>query len=243
MNEPTVEYTCKILPLGNFVSMVIILNCALPVLFLGIYAGIPVFLNVLLLLGAMYLLIYLLSADAAFVVSADEITRNIRRASFLFTHASERRFLWNEIKAYKSGTDKGNYRGEFQFLEIRFRNGSEWKITDMYGERKADFSVFLQTFLAHVERYNLSQQKSGTPEPRHSLHTHITQGEALIERKKTLYETVWGKLITVLLGIFIVLVLLFAGPHMSGPSVFKLNFVLIPGFAYMFYRTFLKKYR
>ena len=60
MSEKQIEYTCKILPLGNFVSLAIVLSISMSLMFIGTFTGLPVWLNVILLVGSMcFLLDYL----------------------------------------------------------------------------------------------------------------------------------------------------------------------------------------
>ena len=111
----------------------------------------------------------------------------------------------------------------------------------MYGEKQAEFTPFLQFFLANVNRFN--QEKK---EEIYLSHPHTaTEKERIIpnaiERKKTIYESVFGKIFTVLLGFVIILFLVYGLPYMGIPSLLKLYIFLIPGFFYMAYRVFIKK--
>ena len=125
-------------------------------------------------------------------------------------------------------------------MEIKFRNGDEWKVTDMYGEGKKDFTLFQQYFIENVEAFNSEHKIQPPSSAVKKMGTSIPDEGLFIKRRKTFYETIWGKIVTVLLGIFILFIFLFARQYMNGFSVFKLYFVLIPGFAYMAYRSFVK---
>jgi hypothetical protein len=238
MTKPSVEYACKILPLGNAASIAIVVTLSLSVMYIGIFTGIPVTVNIILFVGSMFLLLRFLTTYATFTISENKLLRTLNTTNFLTKNATYKEYYWRDVKAYKNGTDKGRYRGEFQFLEIKFRNGDEWKITDMYGEGKSDFNMFQQYFIENVEVFN-SEHKIQPSVP--SIKTNVPDEGLFIKRRKTFYETIWGKIVTVLLGIFILFIFLFARPYMNGFSVFKLYFVLIPGFAYMAYRTFVKQ--
>ena len=240
MTKPSVEYACKVLPLGNAASIAIVVSISLSVMYIGIFTGIPVTVNIILFVGSMFLLLNFLTTYATFTISENKLLRTLNSTNFLTKNAKAKEYEWKDVKAYKNGIDKGRYRGEFQFLEIKFRNGDEWKITDMYGEGKKDFTLFQQYFIENVEAFN-NEHKIQPPslEVRTTVASIPDEGLFII-RRKTFYETIWGKVITVLLGVFILFIFLFARPYMNGFSVFKLYFVLIPGFAYMAYRTFVK---
>ncbi len=146
-------------------------------------------------------------------------------------------YNWSDVKGYKNGTDKGRYRGEYEYLEIKFKNGNDWVLNDMYGTRKDEFCSFLTCFLAQVEKYNYSLQTAAPAGADSKRTTDYTP----ILRRKTIFETIWGKLFTVSLGIFILLVIRFGLPYMGATSFFKLGVVIIPGFLYMAYRVFIRK--
>ena len=239
LSDASKTYNCKILPYGTLATIAIILSISFPLMYAGIFLGIPVLINVLLFVGSIYLLLNKFSAQATFVISNKNLQRTLHTTSFLFKNVLHEEFAWNQVKSFKSGTDKGKYRGEFQFLEIKFSNSSVWYISDMYGERKPDYDEFLSAFSEQVKQFNHDNK---TPQQPSAASTASLPAEnKRIEREKTFYETIWAKLFTIVLGVFIVIVFLFAGPYMSASSVFKMNFVLLPGFAYMFYRSFIKK--
>lgn len=236
MPEKSAEYTCKILPYGNIASVIIAMYVSMTILFLGIYAGVPAFINVILLLAIMFFIFSILSANATFYISESTLTKTLNTSSFIFLNIKNKQYSWNDVKAFKNGTDKGKYRGEFQYLEIKFKKGDEWRITDMYGEKKESYTILLNLFLEQVNQINDNRAVAG-------LELQHTINPPLIKRNKTIYETIWGRIFTILLGIFIGVLLIYGKPYMSGSSMYKMTFVLIPGFAYMVYRTFISKYR
>jgi len=243
MTNPSAEYACKILPLGSVASVAIAVSISLSVMYIGIFAGIPVTVNVILFVGSLILLLRFLTTFATFTISENKLLRTLNTTTFLTKKRKEEHYEWKDVKAYKYGTDKGRYRGEFQFLEIQFRNGDVWKITDMYGEGKKEFTLFLNYYLDCVRQFNSEHKAQPSAATIQSDTSPVKEAELFIKRKKTFYESIWGKVFTVLLGVFILLIILFAGPYMSGFSVFKLYVVLIPGFLYMAYRTFGHTYK
>ena len=108
----------------------------------------------------------------------------------------------------------------------------------MYGERKEGYDNFLRHFLSQVNNYN--QLQSSTELTTSTIQTSTNKLQQ-IKREKTFYESNFGKIYTIALGIFIVLLLVYGKEFMNGSATYKLNAVLITGFAYLFYRTFFSK--
>lgn len=246
MSEKQIEYTCKILPFGNFVSLAIVLSISMSLMFIGTFTGLPVWLNVILLVGSMYFLLDYLSSYALFSISETTLTRNVLSDKSIFHKSKEKSYTWNNLLSFKNGIEKGKYRGEYQFLEIKFRNGDVWNATDMYGERRQDYTIFLNAFMEMVHIHNektklqIPSQPSTTPV---NASIPTVKSNYVITREKTFYETIYAKLFTIVLGIFIVSLLFNYSDYLNGSSIFKLIAVIIPGFIYLVYRSFIKKYR
>lgn len=229
-----VQYSCKVLPLGNWFSIGVTMTISLWILFIGIFAHLPVWLLVSGILGFMFYVVSVLSCIATFSLTSSYLQRTLENPGFLLRKKAFSHYDWGDVKGYKNGTDRGRYRGEYEYLEIKFKNGDEWVLNDMYGAKKAEFRLFLSNFLAQAENYNQAIQPS---EASHKTPVSVTA----IEREKTIYETIWGKLFTILLGIFILTVIAFGLPYMGSTSYFRLAVVIIPGFLYMAYRVFIRK--
>ena len=118
MTKPSVEYACKVLPLGNAASIAIVVSISLSVMYIGIFTGIPVTVNIILFVGSMFLLLNFLTTYATFTISENKLLRTLNSTNFLTKNAKAKEYEWKDVKAYKNGIDKGRYRGEFQFLEI-----------------------------------------------------------------------------------------------------------------------------
>lgn len=236
MVDLQVKYNCKILPLGTFATVAIALNIAMSVMFVSIFIGLHAIISTVLMVGLLMLILMFLSSEATFTIKENSLERLVLSTNFLFKNKPAKTYTWNDVRTYKNGTDKGRYRGEFQYLEIKFRNGDEWKIADMYGERKEGFDNFLRHFLVQVNKHNEQTHRTETAPTAAKVNEEKPME---IKREKTFYESVFGKIFTIALGIFIVLLIIYGKGFMNGSATFKLNFVLIPGFAYMFYRTFI----
>lgn len=236
MSGILVKYNCRILPFGIWASVAIACGIALNVMYVLIYFDAPEMLSTVALVGLIALIIYLLMSEATFTITDKTIERNLSSKSALFRKNSNKIYTWNDIKSYKSGTDKGRYRGEYQFVTIYFKNGDTWEFNDNYGEQSIAFGAFLTVFLEKTKQHNEQAQRS-KQEATASIHTEVPVLE--IERKKTFYETIFAKILTIVFIVFIVAIYVYGKNYMSATSYFKLYIILIPGVAYMYYRTFL----
>ncbi len=250
MTTTSATYTSKILPLGMLATISIALGIGMSLLFIGIFLGLPAYASTILLVGIMFLVISYMSVYATFSISPTMLSRQLNKKKPLSGNVWKE-YQWSDVKAYKNGMDKGRYRGEFHYLEIKFKNGDEWTLTDMYGERYDTYKVFLDHFLTFVQTYNEQHKAPDQPAKTIMLSTPlaekplelkvVSQQQLPIERQKTFYETIWAKIFTISLGIFIVWIVIIGRPYMNITSIFKVIVVLIPGFIYMAYRSFIRK--
>lgn len=237
MQSLEIKYTCKILPFGIVASIAITVGIGMAILFTLISFNLPVIVTTVLMVVVMYACLYVISSEASFYLTNKELSRNLLSNNFLFKNQKEKTYTWQDVKAFKEGVDKGRYRGEYQFIDIKFKNGDQWKITDMYGERKEDYDLFVAYFRKQVNLFNeqihnvVASEKTPTKKPTSST---------FIKKEKTFYETLFGKIITLLIGVMILLLLTKGKPYLTSSAKMKLFIVLIPGFFYMFYRTFLQ---
>ena len=233
-NKIIVEHTCKITPLGLMPTISIAISVSMPVMYFLISINANGIITTLLYVGLLAAIIYILIAEATFRISAQGIERSIHTKRFNLNSIKETFYAWSDLKSYKNGTERGKYRGEYQYLELNFKDGASWKITDEYGDKSSSYQLFLNVFLAQVNahneqaqnRYNLSVPSFSNP---------ITP----IERKKTFYEGILGKFFTLIIGFFIVGIFIYGSSYIKGTVFFKLYFVLILVFLYLFYRTFI----
>lgn len=247
MAEKQIQYTCKILPFGNLLTIILATNVGLGMTFICIFLGLPVFITIALMLGSMYALLYLMSTFATFEIKELQLSRLLENKSFLFNNSRYKDYTWQEVKSYKSGKDKGRYRGEFQFLEIFFLDGKSWKFTDMYGERKTTFDIFKTTFIEKINSINASARKTDLLyTPSQNLQNSTNSAAEIkdrITRKKTFYETGIAKIITIFFVVFSAGIIYFYLTHPAYiriNNLFKIAVVILPGTGYMIFRTFYK---
>lgn len=236
LNE--IKYTCKVLPLGIAVSVAIALGVGMSIVFFTTYISIHPIIATILMVLSMFLCIYFLSSDATFYLSELELNRILLANNFIFKNNKAQAFTWNDIKSYKTGKDLGRYRGEYQFLNINFKNGVQWKITDSYGEQLEAYNNFLNYFKTQVQLHNENTSSRAIAEtPKQKVNTILTE----IKKEKTFYDSIFGKLFTIGIGIFIVALITVGRSYLTSAAKLKLFVVLIPGFLYILYRTFLEK--
>ena len=246
-----VSYTCRITPLGKLPTLAIAFGIGMTGMYIAIFLSLPVWAIMLGMLGSMYGIMFLLTKEAEFVLGKNEISRLFNGEVKRFNTDQEKTYLISQIGSYQSGSDRGRYRGEFQYLRIYFVTGEQWELTDMYGERKAAYDAFLRAFLDKVEGHNRKIQTPQTdvaamPEAVVSPpgQKASSRQEWAIERRKTFYEKPIAKVMTLLLTVFVgaLMYFLLRNPKYIQPThYFKFVVVLLPGIGYLWYRVFGEK--
>ncbi len=234
-----IEYSCKTLPFGTLASVMIAMNIGLAIVFATAYTTLNPIISTILMVSAMAIVLYILSSETVFYIDDSGLSRKVLSKNFALQFQKDKYYQWSDVKSYKNGVDKGRYRGEFQYVEINFKNGDSWKLTDMYGERIVAYNQFLSTFLSIVNVQNESRKMQKTTVTSSAIPT-ITDVPELIQRKKTFYETIYAKLFTIAVGVFLFVILTKGVAYLNTSSFFKIGLVIVPGFLYLFYRSFLK---
>lgn len=243
MNETIAKIEFKDTYYGTAVTLLFVTTISMAVMFALFAIYCPVWLTVIIFLAVMYGLINISTAFHTVTISNVELNRTIipTNSKMPFKPKSERH-EWNQVKWYKEGKDKGRYSNEFEFLKIGFNNGIVWTITDSKGANKEDFSLFKKAFIQQINLINNQTTDKTILNPNTSI--NITNKTA-IKRKASFYESIWAKIYVILLCLIIaayVTFLIFNPKYIKDSIVFKLFVVIIPGFIYMFYRTFKEKH-
>lgn len=235
-----IEYSCKTLPFGTLASVMIAMNVGLIFVFATAYTTLNPIISTILMVSAMALVLYILSSETVFYIDGSGLSRKVLSKNFALQFQKDKYYQWSDVQSFKNGTDKGKYRGEFQFLEINFKNGDSWKLTDMYGERIVAYNQFLTTFLSIVNVQNESRKMQPTTKVTASAIPTTLEATELIQRKKTFYETIYAKLFTIAIGVFLFIILTKGIAYLNNSSIFKIGLVIVPGFLYLAYRSFIK---
>jgi hypothetical protein len=139
---------------------------------------------------------------------------------------------WKNIRSYEVGKDLNRSLREVRFLKIWASHAPRIFVND--GDTaysKEQFTRFTEELESKISQLNTADFPSN--------HTK----RPVIKRKGGFYRSVFGKIIAVCLAVLAALIgtVMLSGGLGSGGSYFKLFAVLIPGAAYMLYRSFLKK--
>lgn len=176
------------------------------------------------------------TADAVYVLSEEgiqqELTPIIGKKNI-----RKKFFSWKQIKWYTDGTELSRSGKEYQYLKIGFLNSKAvWTLSTLHGD-PLSYQNFLSAFLAKMPaQLNEHGQQIGK--------SAIPSGSTLhVQRRKSFYESIWGKIIALLfLGLTLALVsLMWTTGIVKGSYLFKLAFVIVPGTAYLIYRSFFKR--
>ncbi len=195
------------------------------------------------MVGVMYAAMLFMTGSTVFTMDSKGIHRTISTSlKWGKKEPKTETQTWDHLKWFKEGKDRGKYSAEFHFLRLHFKNGAEWMITDNDGERLGAFLVFLANFKQIVAEHNQHIVPANSSVGTAASVAHRPE-EKIIEQRKTFYETVWAKIFTIFLGAVIVVFLFLwaTTPYVNSIAAFRLFFVLIPGFVYMWYRVFGKK--
>ncbi|MEZ5025741.1 MAG: hypothetical protein R2739_04100 [Chitinophagales bacterium] len=238
MNKIQAQHSCKIMPKGLAATIFIAVGIGMVFTYIAIALELPTILSAVLFAGLLFLIISQFVSEATFELNEKTLTRRKEKNNFILGAPSVQQYTWNDIKSYKNGTEMGK-RGEFQFLNIYFKDGNTWEIQDVFGERKDSYDKFLACFLSVVNEINIGRNVVVASSPTQETITSKFDTAPIIERKKTFYETIYAKIFTLLVLAFIIVVLLKFSSNLSGASIFRLGFI-IPGFFYLFYRSFIK---
>jgi hypothetical protein len=147
------------------------------------------------------------------------------------------RLLWDEIGHYEIGSDMNRALAEKRFLIIQSRKGNKRiRITENENDREA-FTNFSEALESRIGNWNAIHGASADGQ--------AEQGSIFrpIRKKPGFYTGFFGKA----LSLFFLFLTAAVGTLMiteglgSGGSWFRLLFILVPGTAYMFYRSFIKK--
>ena len=244
MEQNEITYNCKASVYPPLTMVGIMTAIAMPVLFITVFIH-PI-VAAISMVAVMYVAILMMTGAAIFSLNSTGIQRTISTTLKLWKSKEPKTESqrWDHLKWYKEGTDRGKFSGEYRFLTLHFKNGTEWMITDNNGERFEEFKTFLLSFELLVAEHN--RHISPAVAANSNIGTVNSQGirdEKIIEQRKTIYETIWGKIFTIILELVIVffIYLKITTPYVNNIATFRLTVILIPGFIYMWYRVFMQK--
>lgn len=206
-------------------------------IYLGVVLQLPVWLTTALSLGIIILIAYRMTAKTTFVVDELGIHQYLHYDKSAGHSSTQKSYAWDQIEWYQDGSELGRNGSEYHYLNIKFKDGTKFSITSQHGERH-DFFALSEAFLENVQNRPSSDVLSK------EIPALSSKGAAKIRRKKSFYETRFAKALSLFfllftLAIVFVVFSMYEQPKMT--HLFRIFIVLIPGTAYMIYRSFGKK--
>ena len=229
--QQAVEYRRKgLISGGVLLELLISTQLGFAVMLASLLLGLPLWVNVLLLVGTITAVLYICSAEIHYRVDADGLTRYIEPR--ILKSKKLRRLThidWNRIESYTLDHDRNRSWQAYPFLLIRGREPSfQWKIAGTSMSDEA-FERFVQAFVHGTEPGGVSQSE---PSPLYSMQS--------VKSRPGFYRTGWAKLLALMLVALDVI--LIAGVwtgllSLSETGTYRLVAILLPGTVYVLYRT------
>jgi hypothetical protein len=233
---------------GIGLEMILSTQLGLGVMLAGVMLGLPVFLNVILLVGAITGVLYVCSAEIHYTVETTGLTRSIQpkvlKSSRLFRHEH---IGWERILWYTVDYDRSRSWKAYPYLLIRGKNPAfQWRIAGRDLQDTA-FQQFVKAFTQGIPYINPAPSdeahRKSRPQPAGPSIASTPPAMPRIRPRQGFYRTKRAKGLAILfLAADILLIggVLTGSISLSATSTFRLIGVLIPGTAYVLYRTFRK---
>ncbi len=241
--EKGITYSTKSFITGNFtLGIIMVTGMSLGFMFLLVVIGLPNYLTIALFIGSLVVFIAFIAGDTQYIIDKKGIHRKVNTMLVKLTGLSrEDFFAWKEIEWYETGSDLNRSMTEYNYLTIKFKGvGNQWKISDSAGKGDG-FRTFANAFIKLAGAYNESEQPisarlSKIDEPR--------LRRTAIKRKNSFYGTLWSKVLTGILSLFLFCIFAFYAfnpNYLKATHLWRILLILLPGLSYMVYRTFIKK--
>lgn len=225
---------------GRLIPVVLLaVAVGMQVMFLLFAAGAPVWLVLPALLATMVAVMAPFLRHVNLSLEHDGIQVAMRPMFRFGSWPKDRSFRlhWDEIAHYEIGSDMNRALTEKRFLLVQPRKGNmRIRITENENDREG-FTRFSEALEVRIAQWN-AQHGAGKDPVAASEDTFRP-----IRRKPGFYTSFFGKA----LSLFFLVLTATIGTLMvteglgSGGSWFRLLFILVPGTAYMVYRSFIKK--
>lgn len=201
-------------------------------------AGAPIWLVLPALLATMFAVMAPFLRHVNLSLEADGVQVDMRPMFRIGNWPATKSFrlLWDEIGHYEIGSDMNRALTEKRFLIVQSRKGGKRiRITENENDRDG-FTRFSEALEARIANWNAQHGASGE--------TLAATGQAFrpIRKKRGFYTSFWGKALSLffLFATATIGTLMIAEGLGSGGSWFRLLFILVPGTAYMVYRSFIR---
>ena len=258
MSDP-ILFRCKGFRWPFWLSILLLLNFTMTVMFLTFLVGFPAFVSVAFLLLSIIFGIGVMGAHMEYRITQEGIVQELWpfKWSPVKLPKASRLFLWNEIKSYQSGDDLSRGLERYHYLYISVRKFPyQLRLSD-HQASKEDLAVFEQAFQSVIETgvvgstsltREMPKMETSTNEPQKlssaappATNIDDVMGNALpVRRRPDFYNSRWAHIV------FWFFVLLFAsiGYQMvvtrnSNPTNYwRMAIVVIPGMTYFAWRLY-----
>lgn len=215
-NNPEVTVHCRVFGGSQARGALALWWLIMAALFGTMALGFPPPLAVLAMLGALYVGMRRLSGTATYSLSGDTITRHYVSFSKHTERRDDRRL--SELKAWKFDHTRSRGYERYEYLELDAEDGPRWIITSR--QDVEGFAAFKGAFVAALAREQLS-------------------GNAVPRQRESFYRTWYGRLTSALFALLTVgLVIATGGGLIALTGIIKLVLLIIPGTAYLLWRSF-----
>lgn len=233
--QQSVEYRRKgLISGGVLLELLISTQLGFVVMLASMLLGLPVWVNVLLLVGTITAVLHVCSAEIHYRVDADGLTRFIEprvlksKQLRRLTHID-----WSRIESYTVDHDRNRSWQAYPYLLIKGKEPSfQWKIAGTSME-DATFDRFVHSFVQSIPSGGALDQEP--PSER-----SFQPSKQPIQQRRGFYRTKWAKLLALLLAALDVIIVfgVWTGSlSLSQTGMYRLVAVLLPGTVYVLYRT------
>jgi hypothetical protein len=233
---------------GVALELIVGTQLGMGVMLAGVMLGLPVFLNVVLLVGAITGVLHVCSAEISYIIESSGLTRSIQpkvlKSSRLFRREH---VVWERIVWYTVDHDRSRSWQAYPYLHIKGKNPAfQWRVAGKNMQDTA-FRQFVDAFIQNIPSispgYPGAESPSGRAQPIGAPLEITPPAKPLIRQREGFYRTRKAKALAIL---FVVADILLIGGVLTGSialsatSTYRLIAVLLPGTAYMLYRTLRK---
>ena len=231
----------------NFWSGIFIaLNVSLALMFLFLLIGLGPILTTIAFIGSLILIILGLSGKTIYKVDTTGISQTIipSKISSIYKKPIEREFSWSEIKTASAGWDLTRVGTRFEYLHLSVsKNPGSLRISDDKGTQSfLDFRSEVMRKINAFNKHVVLQDSLLQNNPTIKSFDSITRLMKPISIRRSFYDKPIAKVVTVLfilLTLGILIYFTFFG--VRGSNLFRLEYILIPGTGYLYWRVFKNK--
>jgi len=216
-------------------SILVIMQMGMLAMFASFSIGVPVFISVLFLLGAITLGIGFIGAYTSYYVNNEGILQEVKPFKWMPIKLKPltRSFDWGDIKSYKTGSDLSRSMQRYNYLYISVRKMPyQLRLSDDQSDK-----VALQEFTAAFE---MALSKFITVNQPFAMSAADQHQPVRILHKPDFYHTRFAHL---LFWFFILIVaaiawVMFTTGNVQERYLWRFSAVIVPGMGYMAYRLY-----